>query len=61
MSLIMLGCVIRANEKYYPQTFLEECQYEIKNNKIEILINDDFNPCSSDSKSDNESDNKYNN
>ena len=57
----MLGCVIRANEKYYPQTFLEECQYEIKNNKIEILINDDFNPCSSDSKSDNESDNKYNN
>ena len=25
----MLDSVIRANKKYYPQTFLEECKYEI--------------------------------
>ena len=27
----MLDSVIRANKKYYPQTLLEECKYEIKN------------------------------
>ena len=26
----MLDSVIRANEKYYSQAFLEECKYEIK-------------------------------
>ena len=26
----MLDSVIRANKKYYPQTLLEECKYEIK-------------------------------
>ena len=27
LSIIMLDSVIRANKKYYPQTFLEECKY----------------------------------
>ena len=53
----MLVSVIRVNKKYYPQTLLEDCKYEIKNNKMENLINDDLDPSSSD-KSDNESDNK---
>ena len=26
----MLYCVIRANKKYHPQTFLEGCKYEKK-------------------------------
>ena len=26
-SIVMLDSVIRANKKYYPQTFLEECKY----------------------------------
>ena len=30
VSLIMLDSVIRVNKNYYPQTFLEECKYEIK-------------------------------
>ena len=30
----MLDSVSRANEKYYPQTLLEECKYEIKRNKV---------------------------
>ena len=47
-SLIMLDFAIRVNKKYYSQTLLEECKYEIKSNKIENLINDDLDPSSSD-------------
>ena len=54
----MLDFVIRVNEKFYPQTLLEECKYEIKKNETENSINDDFNPSSSDDdKSNDESDN----
>ena len=38
----MLDSVIRANKKYYLQTFLEEFKYEIKKNKMENLIIDDL-------------------
>ena len=55
--MIMLDSLIRANEKYYPQTLLEECKYEIKKKKMENLINDDLDPSSSD-ESDNGSDNE---
>ena len=60
LSLIMLVSVIRVNKKYYPQTLLEECKYEIKNNEMENLINDDLDPSSSD-ESDNESENRFDN
>ena len=33
LSLIMPDSVIRVNKKYYPRTLLEECNYEIKNEK----------------------------
>ena len=56
-SLIMLDSVIKANKKYYPQTLLEECKYEIKGNKNKS--NDDLDPSSSD-KSENEFDNDFN-
>ena len=56
-SLIVLDSVIRVKEKYYPQTLLEEYKYEIKNNKMENLINDDLEQSSSD-ESDSESDNE---
>ena len=49
----MLDLVIRVNKKYYPQTVLEECNYEIKKNEMENLINDDL-----DSSSSNESNNE---
>ena len=56
----MLDSVIRANKKYYPQTFLEECRYEIKKNKMENLIIYDLDLSSSD-ESDSESDNELDN
>ena len=57
LSLIMLDSVIRVNRKYYPQTLLEECKYEIKKNKMENLINDDLDQSSSDNDTDNKSNN----
>ena len=42
LLLIMLDCVIRVNKKHYPQTFLEECKYEIKKTKMENIIDDDL-------------------
>ena len=64
LSLIMLDSVISPNKKYYPQTLLEECKYEIKKNKMENLINDDLDLSSSDkfdSESDDELDNRSDN
>ena len=55
--MIILDSAMRVNKKYYPQTLLEKCKYEIKKNKMENLINDDLDPSSSD-ESDNESDNE---
>ena len=64
LSLIMLKSVSRVNKKYYPQTFLEECKYGVKNNRNKY-IDYDFDTSSSDesdsepdSESDNESDNE---
>ena len=58
LSLIMLYSVIRVNKKYYPQTLLEECKYEIKKSKMENLIHDDLDLSSSDNETDSDSDNK---
>ena len=33
LSLIILDSVNITNKKYHPQTFLEECKYEIKMKK----------------------------
>ena len=57
-SLIMLDSVIRVSKKYYPQTLLEECKYEIKKIKMDNMINDDLDLSSSDNETDNESDNE---
>ena len=57
MSLIMLDSV-RVSKKYYPQTLLEERNYEIKRTKMENLNNDDLDWRSSDDETDNESDNE---
>ena len=58
--MIMLDSVIRANKKYYPKKFLEECKYEIKKNKMENFIRGDLDLSSSDD-SDNDSDNEFDN
>ena len=57
----MLDSFIRVNKKYYPQTLLDECKYEIKKTKMENLINDDLDPSSPDNDTDNESDNDESN
>ena len=49
LSIIMLDSVIKTNEKYYPQTLLEECKYEKEKIKIENLIDDDLEKIESDS------------
>ena len=54
-SLIMLVSVIRANEKYYLQTLLEECKYEIKKNKWIIFNINSISYDESHNESDNES------
>ena len=61
LSLIMLDSVIKVNNKYYPQTLLEECKYVIRKNKLENFINDDLDLNSSDNGTDDESDSKSNN
>ena len=63
--MIIIDYVIRVNKRCYSQAFLEEFKYEIKKNKIEILIDNDLGPRFFDNKfvneSDNESDNDYDN
>ena len=73
LSFKMLDSVIKVNKKHYPQTLLEECKYETKNNKMENNINDDFDSSSPDEsenepdsepdsdESDSESNNEYKN
>ena len=56
----MLDSFIRVSKKYYPQTLLEESKYEIKNNKLVNLINDDLDLSSSDNETDSDSDNEAN-
>ena len=65
----MLDSIVRVNEKYYRQTLLEECKQEIKETKMENLINYDLESTSADNEterdsgnvSDNETDNEPDN
>ena len=57
----MLDSAIKVGKKYYPQTLLEECKYEITKQKMENFITDDLRSESdneSGSESDNDSDNE---
>ena len=49
LSVIMLDSVIESDEKYYPQTFLEECKYVQEKIKFENYIDEEL-----DSDSDND-------
>ena len=42
LSIVMLDSVIKANKKYYPQKFLEECKYVQEKIKTEIYVDDDL-------------------
>ena len=49
LSIIILDSVIKANKKYYPQIFLEECKYVQEKIKFENYIDEEL-----DSDSDND-------
>ena len=61
LSIIMIDSVIKANKKYYPQTFLEECNYMQEKIKIENYINKDLENSDSDSDSNNETESDIDN
>ena len=61
LSIIMIDSVIKANKKYYPQTFLEECNYMQEKIKIENYINEDLENSDSDSDSNNETESNTDN
>ena len=42
LSLKTLDSIIKVNKRHYPQTFSEECKYEIKRNKRHNLISSDL-------------------
>ena len=41
-SLIILDSIIRRNDKYFPQSILEECKYKIKKSKKKNCLNKNF-------------------
>ena len=42
LSVILINSAFRAGKKYYPQVFLEECKYVIKEKKIPKYIIDNI-------------------
>ena len=42
LSIIMLDSVIESDEKYYPQTFLEECKYVQEKIEFENYIDEEL-------------------
>ena len=52
-SVIWLDSIfVNSNKEYYPQIFLEECKYAIKDRKIINTINEDLKSNESDDESD---------
>ena len=58
LSIIVTDSVIKANKKYYPQTFSGECKYMQEKIKIENYINEDLEDSDSDSDSGSDSNNE---
>ena len=56
LSIIMIDSVIKANEKCYPQTLLEECKYIQEKIKTENYINEDLEKSELDSDSESDID-----
>ena len=48
LSIIMLDSIIESDEKYYPQTFLEECKYVQEKIKFENYIDEELDSDSDD-------------
>ena len=61
LSIIMIDSVLRANKKYYPQTFLEECKYVQEKIKTENYIDEDLEESESNSYSNEETESDIDN
>ena len=61
LSIIMLDSVVKANKKYYPQTFSEECKYLQEKIKFENYIDDNLDSGSDDDETKSDNDNKNDN
>ena len=61
LSIIIIHSVIRANKKYYPQTFLKECKYVQEKIKIENYIDEDLEKSESGSESNDEAESDIDN
>ena len=57
----MIDSVIKADEKYYPQTLLQECKYIQEKIKTENYINEDLENSESDSNSNDETESDIDN
>ena len=60
-SIMMLDSVMKANKKYYPQTFLEEYKYVQEKIKTENYIDEDLEKSESDSDSNDETESDIDN
>ena len=61
LSIIKLDSVIKANKKYYHQTFLEECKYMQEKIKTENYTDEDLEKSKSDSDSNDETESDIHN
>ena len=61
ISITMIDSVFKANKNFYPQTFLEECNYIQDKIKIENYINEDLEDSDTDSDSNNETESDIDN
>ena len=61
LSIIIIDSVIKANKKYYPQTFLEECKHTQEKIKIKNYINQDLEDSESDRDTNNETESDIDN
>ena len=61
LSIIMLDSVIKANKKYDPETFLEECKYMQEKIKTENYTDEDLEKSKSDSDSNDETESDIHN
>ena len=56
-----IDSVVKVKKKYYLQTLLEDCKYEIRKTKMENFISDELEPRSSDNETESDSDNECDN
>ena len=41
-KMVLIDTTFKMTKKYYPQVFLEECKYIVKENKVTKYINEDL-------------------